>query len=125
MKAVVIGDIHGRNVWRRIVENDTESHFIFLGDYIDPYSFELINEDECFENFEDLIDFKKKNPDRVTFLIGNHDAQYLNYPNFGASRLSRHYLQESLDLFRINYDLFQYAFQIENNLFIHAGITTG
>ena len=125
MKAVVIGDIHGRNVWRRIVENDTESHFIFLGDYIDPYSFELINEDECFENFEDLIDFKKKNPDRVTFLIGNHDAQYLNYPNFGASRLSRHYLQESLDLFRINFDLFQYAFQIENNLFIHAGITTG
>ena len=76
MRIVAIGDVHGRTVWRRIVDkyDIKETHFIFLGDYVDPYRSELVNDDECFENFEDIIHFKNKYPDNVTLLLGNHDV---------------------------------------------------
>ena len=35
-KIVVIGDIHGRAIWRKIVDDNPDAdRFIFLGDYFD------------------------------------------------------------------------------------------
>ena len=37
-KLVVIGDIHGRAVWRKIVDDNPDADkFIFLGDYFDSH----------------------------------------------------------------------------------------
>lgn len=123
MKYTAIGDIHGRPVWKKIVEDNPESYFIFMGDYLDPYESEGITEQDAMFNFQDILDFKKANPDNVTLLIGNHDAQYLYYPQFGTNARSHFHLLEILDMFRLNRNLFQFAFQKDNYVFIHAGIS--
>ena len=123
MKITAIGDIHGRKGWKEIVKNNPGSHFIFLGDYLDSYSNEGIFEDECIENFHDLMEFKKNNNSNVTFLIGNHDFQYLFYPYGGTSGRSKKKLQEHISIFKDNRDYFQFAFQKNNYLFTHAGVS--
>jgi len=125
MKYVCIGDIHGRNSWRTIVNRNPDSHFVFLADYLDPYKREKITEIEAIENFEDIIDFKKSNPSNVTLLIGNHDAQYIFYPNFRTNGISSLFLLEINDIFTLNRNLFDFAYQRNDYLFIHAGISNG
>lgn len=123
MKYTAIGDIHGRTVWKKIVEDNPESHFIFMGDYVDPYQSEGITEQDAMFNFQDIINFKKSNTENVTLLIGNHDAQYLYYPQFGTNARSYFHLSEIIDMFRINKNLFEFSYQVDNYLFIHAGIS--
>lgn len=126
MKVTVLGDTHGRNNWIDIVEDNPGSNFIFLGDYVDPYHHEFIEEDESIMNLYDIIEFKKENPSKVTLLIGNHDAQYLYYPNFTmCGTMSKKYLEELVELFQTNIKLFQMALQKDNYLFIHGGISNG
>lgn len=126
MEIVCIGDLHGRSNWIDIVNEHNNSNFIFLGDYIDPYSDEFIETDEAVENLELLIDFKKNFHTKVSLLIGNHDAQYIFYPSFRTGALAKgKYLPEILNLFRDNKNLFQFAIQKENYLFTHAGISNG
>lgn len=123
MKVTCIGDIHGRKTWKDIVNKNKNSHFIFLGDYVDPYRSEFIEEEESIENFQEIIDFKSSNKDKVTLIIGNHDAQYL-FNNFGnTNAISRRYYQEISDLYYFNKNLFQFAFQKDRYLFTHAGIS--
>jgi hypothetical protein len=123
MKYTAIGDIHGRPVWKKIVDDNPDSHYVFIGDYLDPYESEGITELDAIANFEELLDFKKSNPDNVTMLIGNHDAQYLYYPQFGTNNRSHFHLMKIIDMFKINRHLFEFAFQVEDYLFIHAGIS--
>jgi len=126
MEIVCVGDIHGRDGWIDIVGEHNNSNFIFLGDYVDPYSNEFIETDEAVENLEMLIDFKKNFHNKVSLLIGNHDAQYLFYPNFRTGALANEkHLSEILSLFRENKGLFQFAIQKDNYLFTHAGISNG
>jgi len=33
MKLVAIGDIHGRNIWQQIVEQEQPTTVVFVGDY--------------------------------------------------------------------------------------------
>lgn len=123
MKVVVIGDIHGRRSWKFIVKRNVGAHFIFLGDYTDPYKVENISEEQCIENLEEILDFKLANKDKVTLLIGNHDAQYF-YPNlFATTAMSKDYVMELMDLYYYNKNLFQFAYQKGNYLFTHAGVS--
>ena len=39
---IVIPDVHGRDFWRSAVRGREEEKIIFLGDYVDPYSWEGI-----------------------------------------------------------------------------------
>jgi hypothetical protein len=94
-----------------------------MGDYVDPYQSEGITEQDAMFNFQDIINFKKSNTENVTLLIGNHDAQYLYYPQFGTNARSYFHLTEIIDMFRINKDLFEFSYQVDNYLFIHAGIS--
>jgi predicted phosphodiesterase len=127
MKVVSIGDIHGRTGWKKIIKEDfDDSEFIFLGDYTDPYRVERISESDSIENLIEILELKKKNPEKISLLLGNHDAQYLYYPNFTKTgNLSRLYLQELLDIYQLNQNLFQIAVQKNNYLFTHAGINAG
>jgi predicted phosphodiesterase len=123
MKVTVIGDIHGRDTWKDIVEKNPDSHFIFTGDYTDPYAVEMIDEEESIDNFHDILNFKLEEPNKVHLLIGNHDAQYLYYPNYGTAVRSIKFLSKLKQIYQDNSSLFQFAIQKDKYLFTHAGIT--
>ena len=73
---VVIGDVHGLTTWKDVVKNHQGSQFVFLGDYCDPY--EDIEPDELIKNLRSIIQFKKRHPNDVILLLGNHDMHYLS-----------------------------------------------
>ncbi|NBP57427.1 metallophosphoesterase, partial [bacterium] len=37
MKTIFIGDIHGRSIWKEIVEQEKPDRVIFIGDYFDSF----------------------------------------------------------------------------------------
>lgn len=76
MKLVAIGDIHGRDTWKKIVEQESDAdRFVFVGDYFDSFN---ISGDKQAENFQDILHFYEEFPQKVKLLIGNHDFHYLN-----------------------------------------------
>ena len=68
MKIVVIADIHGRDLWKKQIEENADL-YIFLGDYFD--SFYIEGEDQI-KNFLEIKDFYENNKDKVILLAGNH-----------------------------------------------------
>lgn len=123
MKVLVIPDVHGRTFWKKAYEYvDKVDEIIFLGDYLDPYPFEHISEEQAIENFKEILQFKKKH-DNATLLIGNHDEHYL--PEFldcwGCRRIEKS-KQELSDLFVKNLHHFQIVRFIDDCIFSHAGV---
>lgn len=125
MRITTIGDIHGRTVWKEIVEKNKGSHFIFTGDYVDPYKDEDIDEEDAIENLFDIIDFKISDPNNVTLLTGNHDIQYMGNVRFACGTRSKKYLLDLKEIFTSYKNLFQMAYQKNNYLWTHAGISNG
>lgn len=124
--AIVCPDIHGRNFWEKVAEEyDGSVPFIFLGDYLDPYSHEGINEEDAKINFEKIWDFKQKWEDKVTLLLGNHDLSYKDYM-FRCCRFSKYSEDWFSKFINENLEHFKLAYSIENGdktyLFSHAGI---
>ena len=122
MKVIAIGDIHGRNTWEKI-STENFDYFIFIGDYFDPY--EDIPIEEEIDNFKQIINFKKKFPEKVILLFGNHDFHYLNSTKQKYSRYNFdfHTLIDEVVELAMDEKLFQMCFQYEHYLFSHAGIT--
>jgi len=119
MKHIAIGDIHGRDSWQR-VNTKLYEKVIFLGDYVDSHT---LSDFTILENFKKIISLKKRNPEKVILLLGNHDVHYLHYPRFECSGFRKTMQPELSALFRRNADLFQVAYQKDNYLFTHAGVT--
>lgn len=84
MKIIAIGDIHGRDAWKRI----------------------------------DVDAF-----DKVVLPLGNHDVHYLFYPEFTQNGFMKNSQEALTELFVTNKDLFQVAYQVQNYLFTHAGVS--
>lgn len=125
MKVLVIPDLHCREFWKDAVK-DWNGPIVFLGDYVDPYSYEW-DEDEQMPNPVDylleVICFKDCNPDRVTLLLGNHCLHYIN-TNLDGSR-KNYSLQDKLyDLYTTDKEYFQIAKQFDDTLFTHAGVSS-
>lgn len=76
-KVLIIPDVHGRTFWKDAVKGREDWKIVFLGDYLDPYRDDGITHEMALENFKDILDFKKKHPENVTLLIGNHDCTYV------------------------------------------------
>ena len=80
-KIIIISDIHGNSCWLDIYTNEMELNnnkiddllFIFQGDYFDSFTYTAL---ECLENFRSILKFKKKHPENVILLYGNHDHHY-------------------------------------------------
>ncbi|WP_338875592.1 metallophosphoesterase [Spirosoma sp. SC4-14] len=119
MKLVTISDLHGRTMWKDLNVNDYDQ-VIFLGDYTDSY---VVDDDTIYTNLSDIIGLKRLYSDKVILLIGNHDAQYIHYPNYRCSGFRTWAQAELTALFAQNQDLFQIAHQHNAYLFTHAGIT--
>ena len=78
-KIGICGDIHGRQFWKTIKEHKNEfEKIVFLGDYVSPYPHEKITNKKAIDVFEEVLRFKKENPEKVILLIGNHDLSYFN-----------------------------------------------
>lgn len=75
MKLVAIGDIHGRSIWKDILEKEKDADkVIFIGDYFDSFD---IGAKKQVNNFKEILKEKEKNPDKIILLLGNHDYHYL------------------------------------------------
>ncbi len=77
MKTLVLGDIHGRTIWKDIVKKENPDFVIFLGDYVSTHGLETA--EEQLDNLEEILQYKEENPDKVILLRGNHDTQHLGY----------------------------------------------
>ena len=135
-KAFIVPDVHGRKFWEQakdLISDDSFDRIVFLGDYFDPYDDEeeLITHARLVEVFNEIIQFKKDNPDKVILLLGNHDIHYL-YKNEYCSRHDEEHEKEYCDLIKSNLDCFE-LMHIEDIecgdytkvLFTHAGLTSG
>lgn len=128
MKQVIIGDIHGRTLWKKIVEqNEDADRFIFIGDYVDTH--EDIIGIEQLRNLEEICLFTRwateERVGEVILLIGNHDFQY--WPGiidqvYSGYQPRMH--QSFTKVFSDNKDLFQMCFEDEfGTVYTHAGLT--
>jgi len=120
MKIITIGDLHGKDVWRQINLSEFDL-MVFLGDYVDSFD---KSDEETAENLRLLISLKNHLKSKVIFLIGNHDLQYITGKSYN---LCSGYVPQMFvtynTLFKDNRDMFQIAYQVENYLFTHAGVT--
>ena len=121
MKILINPDIHGRVFWKYSIEHkDVFDKIIFLGDYLDAYSPDLLLKEE--DNFKEIIQFKKDNPDKVILLLGNHDCHYINSKILHSSRYNLFKANIYHKLFNDNLDLFQLIYIYDKYLFSHAGV---
>jgi len=90
-----------------------------------PKSKKLIHQpfEDTSEILKDVINFKKENKNKVILLIGNHDSHYMYNEIGGCSRYDFINCVAYEKLFRKNKNLFQYAYQIDDKLFTHAGVS--
>lgn len=125
MKICAIGDIHGRNIWEKIVliENPMVDKWVFIGDYFD--SRDGLTTLDQIENFKKILKFKEENPDKVVLLIGNHDFHYLK----GCGETYSGYQQFAfIDINEVlqpavNKGLLQMCYVYDEFIFSHAGLT--
>ena len=125
MKVAVIGDLHGKNCWKKLLEGkfDSFDKIIFMGDYSDD-SWVTFSDEEIIDNLKEVIKFKKDHNENIELLIGNHDYQYIvGYPT--ASRFRKSYAKEMHNIFNDNADIFKIIHIENNHIFTHAGITNG
>lgn len=119
MKTIIIGDIHGKDVWQTFVKEEFD-RVIFVGDYFDSFT---IKAPAQLENFENIMQFKRENQGKVITLLGNHD---FHYTDFCESRYSGYQHNHSVDIreaVKKHLDEFQICYQFEDILVSHAGIT--
>jgi UDP-2,3-diacylglucosamine pyrophosphatase LpxH len=123
MKTVIIGDIHGHDSWKQIIEQEQNAdRFIFVGDYFD--SFTVPGLVQC-QNFQDIIEFKTTTDKEVILLIGNHDYHY--FPEIGDSNTSGYQAKMAPTIQHIittNRDHLQMAYQFDDILVTHAGVSS-
>lgn len=78
MKLLIIPDVHGRDFWIEPCSHiDEFDKVIFLGDYHDPYSYEISQDTSRHRLRDELLPFVTENRDKVVCLFGNHDGNYL------------------------------------------------
>jgi len=124
MKQIIVGDIHGRDIWLFITDKHKDAdRFIFLGDYVDTH--DNITGLEQVDNLRSIIAFKESNPDKVILLTGNHDYHYFPFIGYTGCSGYQPAMAKSFEYeFGTYSDLFQMCFVDENEIvFSHAGIT--
>ena len=123
MKLVVIGDIHGCDIWKQIIAKEQDAdEFVFVGDYFDSFT---VKGPDQINNFLDIIEFKKQSKVPVILLVGNHDHHY--YPGVDDSGTSGYQtlLAPSIKyVVNENKQYLQAAYQSGEFVFTHAGLSS-
>ena len=124
---IIIPDIHGRTFWKEGVSKKRETEkVIFLGDYLEPYtSQEGVTHEDAYNNFLEIIEYKKAHMDDCILLLGNHDFACIDKSMISC----RHdYLngKRNRNTFHDNLELFDIAYYIMigdiKYVFSHSGI---
>lgn len=128
-KIVAIGDIHGRDVWKKIVKSHQDAdRIIFIGDYFDAPSYRRklgSNGEEELRNFSEIYKYKLDHPEQVVMLLGNHDYHYLPGVEgscFGFQDSMRDQFEKALSHAIVDNAL-QWIHEEDGLLFSHAGVT--
>ena len=126
-KNIYIGDIHGRDVWKQIVEEHKDAdNIVFIGDYFDSFDIPGVVQ---LKNAQDIVEFKKEQEldptKKVYLLIGNHDIHYMRDIKWkgGTSGFQTNMMYQFEEFFEENKEHFQMCVQIGNRLCTHAGIS--
>lgn len=123
MKLVAIGDIHGWDTWKKIIEQEPDADkFVFIGDYFDSFRNKPIVQ---IANFKQILEFKRANPEKVELLIGNHDYHYIPGISERYSGYSNTHWHEIENLMyeALKEDLLNICYRYNDYFFSHAGIT--
>ena len=122
MKTVVIGDTHGRSLWKLIVNQEQDAdRIIFIGDYFDSFEISGV---EQIQNFKEIIEYKKTSGKEVIMLVGNHDHHY--YPEVGYTGTSGYQSGIAPSINQVideNRQHLQIAYSFDEFLFTHAGVS--
>jgi 3',5'-cyclic AMP phosphodiesterase CpdA len=121
MKIIAIGDVHGRDFWKKYVEEPTDQ-IVFIGDYFDASDIWITPEEEI-ENFKDILTLKINHPDLVKLLIGNHDFHCLNGVEQQYSRYNARAASAITEVLEGAIDLMQVCYVYKDIVFNHAGLT--
>lgn len=139
MKVLIIPDIHCRKFWRKAIQDNSDKvdRVIFLGDYLDPYPYEIRDspdtmECKAFDDYKnnlkmlnDIISLKKLNPNKYVLLTGNHTDSYI-WKNFSsATRTDWDNWEVYNNFYLKNLSLFNLTWVEDNVIFSHAGIVEG
>lgn len=126
-KNIYIGDIHGRDVWKQIVEEHRDAdNIVFIGDYFDSFDIPGVVQ---LKNAQDIVEFKKEQEldptKKVYLLIGNHDIHYMRDIKWkgGTSGFQTNMMYQFEEFFEENKEHFQMCVQIGDRLCTHAGIS--
>lgn len=120
MKTVFIGDPHGRDTWKIIIEKEQPDHIVFMGDYFDSFDIGAV---EQMHNFTEIIQYKESTPNvHVIMLIGNHDTHYFTGDN-GTAGFQHSMYYPIHELVEANKHHLQMAYQYKDYLCSHAGIS--
>jgi len=118
MKTLLLGDIHGRNIWKEIIKKETPDRIVFIGDYFDSFDITGV---EQIKNFKDIIEFKEAARIPVVMLIGNHDHHYLSNETYSGFQPALKW--DIQDLLTKNMNHLQVGYQFDDILCSHAGFS--
>lgn len=122
MKILVIADVHGREMWKRMVDKEGADQVVFLGDYVDSFD---IPWDKQLHNLMDIAEYKRGRGINCTLLVGNHCLPYFRGGDTGVSGYqslyASHYQSVYEEMFKDQH--IQACTTIGDYLFIHAGFT--
>ena len=121
MKILVLGDIHGRTIWKNIIEKENPDITIFLGDYVTSH--DNISISEQITNLEEILKYKESNTDKVILLRGNHDLQFLGYYWAECSGYNPELAKYMLSIKDRFLSLTQWIYIHDKIIFSHAGIS--
>jgi predicted phosphodiesterase len=121
-KILVIPDIHGRDYWKKVVNQhiDDVDQIVFLGDYFDSFDIKPLFQ---IHNFKEIMEIRKMFSDKVITLIGNHDYHYLRFTNSQYSGYNNLFQADIYDILKQNLDYLQICCIFDDKLFSHAGVS--
>ena len=119
-RIVVLGDIHGRTVWKDIIAKEQPDQVIFLGDYVSTH--EDVSDEQQVENLKEILRYKDEHPETI-LLRGNHDMQHLGYESI---EISGYFPGVALEMEQLKDEFLaktQWIHVMGNTVFSHAGIS--
>lgn len=125
MKILFVGDIHNHMyMFDDIQKLDNQFNFdkiICLGDYVDDWN---TTNAQSLTTLNNIILLKKENPDKYTFLLGNHELSYLGFPCSGHQQHMQNLMEQTLTEHIDIFDLYAIV-NVNNKEYVctHAGIT--
>lgn len=119
MDLVAIGDIHGRDIWKKIVNKHPRARKVFIGDYFDSWD---VNGRKQIDNFKEIVEYSEHDAN-TNLLFGNHEYHYISSDKYtGYNPVYAIEIKEVLTPL-ISKGQLKICCKHNDILFSHAGVT--